>query len=208
MDVLGSCPNTTRRGPRIRSPAFPVASRGCVRIAIRRIARQRLRVRRVPRRRESWLRHVLEELSHLFGKSTHANAREVVDGESDIPGIVLGEHALEVRPQNLVGRSLPQFLQANFLDDALKQYLDEDAAPGRRLVFVQVDDRQAVPADGIHSEHVSKQLGNIPQLVVFISVDRLVVLCECLLKEIAPQTVDLGKSLANQAKELGVRLLL
>lgn len=39
-------------------------------------------------------------------------------------------------------------------------------------------------------------------------MDSLVVLGKGLLKEIAPQTVDLGKPLTNQAKELGVRLFL
>lgn len=39
-------------------------------------------------------------------------------------------------------------------------------------------------------------------------MDGLVVFGKRLLKEIAPQAVNLGEALANKAKELGIRLLL
>lgn len=55
---------------------------------------------------------------------------------------------------------------------------------------------------------MTEQHCNVSQLVVLITVNSLVVLCKGLLEEIAPQTVDLGKALANHAKELGVSLFL
>lgn len=55
---------------------------------------------------------------------------------------------------------------------------------------------------------MSKQHCNVAKLVVFVSVDSIVILGKRLLKKIAPQTVDFGKSLANQSKKLGVCLFL
>jgi hypothetical protein len=55
---------------------------------------------------------------------------------------------------------------------------------------------------------VTKQHRNIAQFVVLVSMDSVVVLGKSLLKQVAPQSVDLGEALTNHAKELGVRLFL
>lgn len=55
---------------------------------------------------------------------------------------------------------------------------------------------------------MTKEHGNVTQLVVFVSVDGVVVLGKGLLKQVAPQSVDFGEPLANHAKKLGVRLFL
>lgn len=65
-----------------------------------------------------------------------------------------------------------------------------------------------MPANGVRAEHVAEESGNVAQLVRVVAVDGVVVLCECLLKEVGPEPVDLGKSLGNETVELGVRLLL
>jgi hypothetical protein len=85
-------------------------------------------------------------LSHLLGQNTHANTGKVVDGESDIAGVIRGEDAFEVRSQSFVGQACPQLGQSGFLQDMLKQDLDEDTATGRSLIFVEVNDAKAVPA--------------------------------------------------------------
>lgn len=147
-------------------------------------------------------------LSHLLGQDTHADAGKVVDGEPDVARVLHGEDAMEARPESFVGQARPQLGQPGFLQDVLEQDLDEDAATGCGFIFVEADDAEAVPAQSIGRKHVTKQHGNVAQLVVLVSVDGLVVLCKGLLEEIAPQTVDLGEALANHAKELGVSLFL
>lgn len=71
-----------------------------------------------------------------------------------------------------------------------------------------MDHREDVPSQRIRREHVTEQLRNVSQLVVLVSVNRVVVLRESLLEEVAPETVDLGEALANEAKELRVSLFL
>lgn len=110
--------------------------------------------------------------------------------------------------QNLIGRTRLELRHANLLRDLLEQDLDKDTAAGCGLVLVEVDRGQAVPAQSIHAKHVSEQHGNVAQLVVLVSVNRVVVLGKSLLKQVAPQPVDLCEALANQTEELGVRLFL
>lgn len=68
--------------------------------------------------------------------------------------------------------------------------------------------RKAVPAEGVHTKHVPEELGNIAKLVVFITVDGVVVLGEGLFKQVAPEAVDFGKPFTDEAKELCVCLFL
>lgn len=154
------------------------------------------------------LGHVGEVLSHLLGQDAHANAGEVVDGEPDVARVLSREEALEAGPQRLIGHACSELNQADFFRNVLEQNLDKDTATRRGLLLVEVDDGEAVPAQGVGSKHVTEQHSNVPQLVVLVPMDRLVVLDKGLLEEVAPQPVDLGKALTNQAKELGVCLLL
>lgn len=147
-------------------------------------------------------------LSHLFSQNTHANTGKVVDRESDVARVVNGEDAFEVRSESFVGQTCPQLWQASFLQNVLEQDLDEDTAAGCSFIFVEVNDAKAVPAQGVGRKHMAEQHCNVSQLVVLISVNSLVVLGKGLFEEIAPQAVDLGKSLANHAEELGVSLFL
>lgn len=90
----------------------------------------------------------------------------------------------------------------------LEKDLDENTTARGRLFFVQMDDRQTVPAKGVDANHVAKEHGNVPQLVVLISMNCVVVLGKSLLEEVAPEAVDLGKALGNETKELCVGLFL
>jgi hypothetical protein len=55
---------------------------------------------------------------------------------------------------------------------------------------------------------VAKQHGDVAEFVVLVPMDRVVIFGKSLLEQIAPEAVDLGKSLANEPKELGVCLFL
>lgn len=100
-------------------------------------------------------------LSHLFSQNTHANAGKVVDGESDVAGVLAGEDAFEAGAESFVSHACSQLDHADFLRDVLKQDLDEDTAAGRGFILVQVDDGEAVPAEGVGGKHVAEQHGNV-----------------------------------------------
>lgn len=61
-----------------------------------------------------------------------------------------------------------------------------------------------MPANGIIAEHMSEEPCNVPQAIRLIPVDGVVVFSKRGLEQIGPEAVDLGESLSNQAKELGV----
>lgn len=65
-----------------------------------------------------------------------------------------------------------------------------------------------MPADGITRHQVSKELSNDTQSVGLVSVDSVVVLCEHVLKELPPQSVELTEALTNQSEEFVVSTLL
>jgi hypothetical protein len=147
-------------------------------------------------------------LSHLLGKRAQANARKVINGEPDVSGIVLGKDALEVWTQRLIGHSSLELGKPKFFDNALEQNLDKDATARRGFILVEVYRGHAMPAEGVDAKHVAKELGNVAQLVVFVAMYGVIVLGEGLLEQIAPEAVNLGKTLSNEAKELCVRLFL
>ena len=103
---------------------------------------------------------------------------------------------------------LAQFRQSKVLSEILKENLDEDTTARCRFVFVHVDDRHDVPAKGISAEQVAKEASNVAKPVRFVSVDGVVVFGKRSLKQVRPETVDLGKSLSNKTVELGVCALL
>jgi hypothetical protein len=84
-----------------------------------------------------------------LGEGTHSDGGEIVDGEPDVAGIVVRENALEARLEGLVGHPSLQFGHAHILRDILDQNFDEDTTSGCRLLLIQMNDGQHVPADGV-----------------------------------------------------------
>ncbi len=71
-----------------------------------------------------------------------------------------------------------------------------------------MDDGQHVPPDGISGKEVAEEARDIPELVVVVSMDGLVILDERLLEQVGPESIDLGEALAEQAEEFGICLFL
>lgn len=90
--------------------------------------------------------------THLFSKRSHTNAGEVVDREAGVSGIVCGEDARKAGAQDVILHSFLKFRHAHRLGQVLKQDLDEDTAARGRFLFVEMDDREDVPADGIGTQ--------------------------------------------------------
>jgi hypothetical protein len=65
-----------------------------------------------------------------------------------------------------------------------------------------------VPANCVARYQVSKELSDDAQSVGFISMDRVVIFCEHVLKQFSPKPVEFTESLANEPKELIVSPLL
>jgi hypothetical protein len=143
-------------------------------------------------------------LAHVFRQHTHTNTGEVIDRETGVTRVLCWEQTLEAGPQNLVSETGLQARKTKVLGEILEQNLDEDTATGRGLFLVHMDYGQNVPANGVIAEHVSEKPCDVPQAIRLVAVDSVVVLGECGLKQVRPETVNLGKPFSNQAVELGV----
>lgn len=123
-------------------------------------------------------------LAHVLGQHAHANAGEIIDREPGVSRVFRREKALEARTQNLISEAGLQTGQAKILCQILEQDLDENSATGRGLLFIDMDNRQDMPSDGVIAEHVPEEPGDVAQTICFIAVDGVVVLGECGLVQI------------------------
>ena len=122
--------------------------------------------------------------------------------------VVHREETLETGPEDLVCHVLAQFWQSKVLSEILEENLDEDTTARRRFLFIHVDNRHDVPAKGIGAEQVAKEASNVAKPVRLVSMDGVVVFGKRSLKQVGPETVNLGKSFSNKTVELGVCALL
>lgn len=136
-------------------------------------------------------------LSHLLGQAAHADAGEVIDGEARVARDVHGEEAIEAGAEEVVSETGLQRGHAEGFGEVLEEDLDEDAAAGGGVVFVQVDDGQDVPADGVGAEQVPEEAGDIAESVGLVAVDGVVVFGERGLEEVGPKAIELGKALSD-----------
>jgi hypothetical protein len=88
-------------------------------------------------------------LAHVFRQYTHTDTSEVVDGKSGVSGVLCWEETLEAGAENLISEAGLQARKTQILCQVLEEDLDEDTAAGGGLLFVKMDDRQNMPADGI-----------------------------------------------------------
>ena len=100
-------------------------------------------------------------LAHIFCQQAKTDAGEVVDREPGVAWVVHREESFETRPENLISHAFMQFRQAQVLSEILEENLDEDTTARSCLLFVQVDDGQHVPADGIVADHMAEEAGNV-----------------------------------------------
>ena len=87
--------------------------------------------------------------------------------------------------------------QAQVLGYLLKEDLDEDSAGRGCFIFVQMDVLQHRPWKGIRMEQVREELGHVPQLVGFESVDALVLLDKALVKSGLVFVIDEAETLSH-----------
>jgi hypothetical protein len=72
------------------------------------------------------------------------------------------EDALQTGLQSLVAHTCLQFRRAQVFLEIFKQNLDEDTACRRRFLFVEVDNGQDVPANGVRGEEMTEEPSNVP----------------------------------------------
>lgn len=90
----------------------------------------------------------------------------------------------------------------------MEKYFDEDTAARSRLILVQMDDRQNVPADGIGTEHMSEEPRNISQPISFITMYCFIVFGKRGFEKISPEAVKFGESLSDEPIEFRVSAFL
>ena len=147
----------------------------------------------------------LQMLTHFLRDSTQTNAREVVDRETSILGIVHREHTLTGPFNFRVFEALRDRLQTHGLHHLAKHNLDEDTTTARRFVFVHFDDTEHLPGNRIRRQHVSEKSCNISQPVGLVSMNCVVIVPKCLLKGISPNTIQFAEPFPDEAIELGIR---
>lgn len=123
-------------------------------------------------------------LAHIFCQDTHANAGEIVDGESSVTRVFCREKTLETGAKDFISETRLQARQTEMFSQILEQDLDEDSTTRRSFFLIHVDDTENVPSDGIVADHMSEETRDVPQAVCFIAVNSVIIVCEGSLKEI------------------------
>jgi hypothetical protein len=95
-----------------------------------------------------------------------------------------------------------QFLHAHGLGEILKKNLDEDTTAGGGFLFIQMNDRQYVPSDGVGANEMTKKARNVSQSVSFVSMNGVIIFGKRILEKLGPETIDLGETLPNETIKL------
>lgn len=140
--------------------------------------------------------------THIFRQNTKTDTGEVVDGETRVAWVVHREESLEAGSKDLIRHLRPQFGQSKMFSEILEENLDKDTTARCCLLLIHMDDRHHMPANRVSAEHVAKEAGNVAKPVRLVPMDRVVVFDERSLKQVRPETIDLGKPFSNQSVEL------
>ena len=68
--------------------------------------------------------------------------------------------------------------------------------------------RQYMPAHAVRAEHMSKEASDVAKSVGLVAMNSIVILCKGLLEEVGPKTVELCKTLTNEAVEFRISAFL
>jgi hypothetical protein len=94
------------------------------------------------------------------------------------------------------------------LRDFLEQQFDKDTGRRGGLIFIEMDDRDNLPSNGISSKKMAKELRNNSQLVGLVTMDCFVVFNKAILEKLLPETIELTESFPDVSVEFIERLLL
>jgi hypothetical protein len=117
-------------------------------------------------------------LTHLLCKNSHADASEVIDRETRIPGLINWEDTGKARAKDLIFQALLQSRHTKRLRQILEQNFDEYPATRCSFVFVEVYHAKDMPAYGVGRQHMAKQSCYVAQLIRFSPVNGIVGLCK------------------------------
>ena len=146
--------------------------------------------------------------SHGLRHDSETNRCEVVDGESGVLGVV-GREDVDVGALHAhIRESLCDDLDTEHLRHLLQEELDEDTTGTGRVLFVHLDDVKDTPRDGVGCEEVSEEAGDVAKATSLVTMNCLVVVDECCLVGVAPDTVDFAEALSHETVELAVGLFL
>jgi hypothetical protein len=146
--------------------------------------------------------------AHILRNLAHSNRSEVIDREPRIAWIILREHAGERFLKIRILQPFDKFLHSHDLAELLEKNFDKDTRGGGGLLFVEMDGGKDVPAQTVGGKHVAKEFRDVAELISFVAVNGVVVGAEGVFEEVGPHAVELCKTFANEAVELGVGALL
>ena len=144
-------------------------------------------------------------LSHLRCYWTHVDAREVVNREPGVLGVIHREHIPTMASNLFIREPCGDSLHTHTLHDLLHQNLHKDTTAASRVVLIHLDHAERGPRDGVAGEEVAKEASNIAKTVGLIPMDGVILLPEGYFERVAPDAVDFAETFANQAVEAGIR---
>jgi len=97
--------------------------------------------------------------------------------------------------------ALVELGQSQILGELLEKNLDEDTRGRGRLIFGELDVREARVGHGIRLQEVGKELGCVTQLVGLKAVDGAVLLLECRVEGQLVLLLDQTEALSQEAIE-------
>lgn len=154
------------------------------------------------RRQQS--RRVRKERPHILRDFTHPDGRKVIDGKPRILGIVHRKQPRECRSKIRDAEPLDDFGVAHLLNHFRHHDLDKDTRGRGRFVLVHMDDVEDRPGDSVRCDQVAEEPTDITELVGFVSMDGLVVLCESFLEGFCPDPVELAEAFTDETVKVGV----
>ena len=147
-------------------------------------------------------------LPEVLSQSSQTNGGEEVDGEPGVSGIVSWHQTFPGLGHGGIPGPVTQLGHAQELGQLLEQDLDEDPGAGGCVVFIEFDDLEHLPADGVGVQEMREELGHVSELPSLQPVDSVVGVNEDLHEGLLVGLVDLTEPLTHQTKELLVCPLL
>lgn len=142
--------------------------------------------------------------AQLLCHSTQTNAREVVDREARILGVVHRKHIPTGVLHLGVLEPFDNSCYPHIFHDLAEHDLDEDATRARRIVFIHFDDLEHSPSHGVRGEHVPEETRDVSQAVGFVAMYCVIVLAEAFLESVSPNTVELAELFPYEAVVLAI----
>jgi hypothetical protein len=118
--------------------------------------------------------------THLFCEFSQSDGGVIVDGESQIIGVVDGEQSFIILSVLFLLELFGKIVNTHVLGDFLEEYFEEHSCCGCCRIWSETDGLEHLPINSLTAEQVAEQPGEISNFVGFLLEDIVVVVEESL----------------------------